>query len=334
MESEQLRSLLKIDEKRAEIAAIEQQMTGTDFWQNYQQANQLAGRLARLKSIVDDYELLQLGNLPENEKKEIERQLKIAATLSGQYDDHSAILSVHAGAGGTEAQDWTEMLWRMYQKFCQKQGWQWQTMEESKGAEAGLKSATARISGQFVFGYLKNEAGVHRLVRISPFDADKARHTSFALLEVIPEIAVNDKELEIESKDLAVDFYRASGHGGQNVNKVETAVRLTHLPTGTIVNCQTERTQGRNREIALQILKGKLAALLLKEQKEKIDELRGAHQKIEWGSQIRSYVLHPYQLIKDHRTGYEDANTQNVLNGNLEGFIEAELLHFATKDIK
>lgn len=326
MDLTQLKALLKIDERKAEIATIEQQLARPDFWQDYQVANQLASRLAQLKSVVDDYELL-----PEN--PELYQKLKIAATLAGQYDDHSAILSVHAGAGGTEAQDWASILLAIYEKYCRQRSWRWELLEQSKGTEIGLKSAAVKISGEYVFGYLKKEAGVHRLVRISPFDADKARHTSFALIEVIPEIAVHDKNIEIDEKDLRINLFHASGHGGQNVNKVETAVRLTHLPTGLTVACQTERTQGRNREIALQILKGKLAALMITEHKKKIADLRGDYQKIEWGSQIRSYVLQPYQLVKDHRTGHEETNAQAVLNGNLQGFIEAELLHFANNKV-
>ncbi|KKP89169.1 MAG: Peptide chain release factor 2, partial [Berkelbacteria bacterium GW2011_GWA2_35_9] len=242
--------------------------------------------------------------------------------FDGEYDSSSAFLSLHSGAGGTESQDWAGILKRMYMRWAEKHNYSVEEIAESLGEEAGIKSATIKISGFQAFGYLKAEAGVHRLVRMSPFDSDKARHTSFALAEVVPEIdkAVED-DFKIDEKDLKVDTYRSGGAGGQNVNKVETAIRITHLPTGIVVTSQNERSQAQNRELAMKILLGKLIQLKIEKHKETIDELKGEHISVEWGSQIRSYVLAPYQMIKDHRTNFETSDTQGVLGGDLDDFM-------------
>jgi len=251
-------------------------------------------------------------------------ELELKAILSGPYDQNNGLLSLHAGAGGTEAQDWAEMLLRMFERFSERRGFKYQILEISPGGEAGIKSATIKISGPYAFGYLKSEAGVHRLVRLSPFDADKARHTSFVLVEVIPEIE-QTSNIEIDEKDLKIDVYRSRGHGGQGVNTTDSAVRITHNPTGIVVACQNERSQLQNKMTALKILQSRLLALKLKKQKEASDKLRGEHISAGWGNQIRSYVLHPYKQVKDHRTGFTSTNPEEVLNGNLDGFIESFL---------
>jgi len=241
--------------------------------------------------------------------------------LTGEYDRNSAILSFHAGAGGTDAQDWTEMLMRMYQRYAEKKKWKVSLIDESRGGEAGIKSATLEIIGQLAYGFLKAEAGVHRLVRISPFDAEKMRHTSFALVDVLPEIP--NIKMEIKDKDLKVENYRASGHGGQNIQKVESAVRITHLPTKIVVSCQVERSQAQNREKAMKILVSKIYQFNQAKKEEEKERIRGRVLPASWGYQARSYVLHPYKMVKDHRTNYEESDPQKVLNGGLDGFIEA-----------
>jgi peptide chain release factor 2 len=248
------------------------------------------------------------------------------AMLSGKYDTEDALLAIHAGAGGTDSQDWAEMLQRMYLRWAEQRNYKVEILDLTVGEEAGIKSTTLAISGQYAFGYLRSEKGTHRLVRISPFDSANRRHTSFVLVEVLPQINDdNAADIVINPKDLRVDIYKSSGAGGQSVQKNSTAVRMTHLPTGIVVTCQNERSQLQNRENALKVLKARLLELKAAEQKEELDGLRGEYTKAEWGSQIRSYVLHPYQLVKDHRTEYETGNTQAVLDGDLDSFMEAYL---------
>lgn len=251
-------------------------------------------------------------------------KLTLETLLSGHYDKNNAIMTFHAGAGGTEAQDWCEMLIRMYQMWAQKNGYSFDTMDILPGDDAGVKSATVSISGLNAYGYLKSEKGVHRLVRISPFDASGRRHTSFASIEVMPEIN-DDIEIDIRSEDLRVDTYRASGAGGQHINKTDSAIRITHIPTGVVVSCQTQRSQHQNREYAMKMLKSKLAEIAEQQQKEKIEDIKGVQKEIAWGSQIRSYVFHPYNLVKDHRTSFEMGNIGAVMDGDLNGFINAYL---------
>ena len=250
--------------------------------------------------------------------------MEIKTLLSGKYDQNNAIITLHPGAGGTESQDWAEMLYRMYTRWATSHGYIVKELDYLEGDEAGIKSVTALIEGEYAYGYLKAEKGVHRLVRISPFDAGGRRHTSFASLEVLPEIT-DDIQIDINPDDLRIDTYRASGAGGQHINKTSSAVRITHIPTNTVVACQSERSQIQNRETAMKMLKSKLLNLKEKEQKETIDELKGVQKDIAWGSQIRSYVFCPYTLVKDHRTNYEVGNVESVMDGNIDGFIEAYL---------
>lgn len=259
-------------------------------------------------------------------------ELELEILLSGQYDRNNAILTLHAGAGGTEAQDWVSMLYRMYIRWAERRGYKVETMDLLPGDEAGIKSATISIAGENAYGYSKSEKGVHRLVRISPFDASGRRHTSFASVDVIPEVAEDDSEIKIDPDELRVDTYRSSGAGGQHVNKTSSAIRITHLPTGIVVACQSERSQIQNRAYAMRVLQAKLLELKRQQQEEEISEIRGEQQEIAWGSQIRSYVFHPYNMVKDHRTNVETANVLAVMDGEIDDFIAAYLQK--TKNVK
>ena len=281
----------------------------------------------------DALELAQLGD--ESLRAELDTEVSVIETelekrsftamLSGRYDHDSAILAIHAGAGGTDSQDWAAMLERMYLRWAESRGFQTEMLDITEGEEAGIKSVTIAVDGESAFGYLRSEKGVHRLVRLSPFDAAHRRHTSFALVEVLPQVAMDEAEIDIDPGDIKVDVFRSSGAGGQNVQKNATAVRITHLPTGIVVTCQNERSQTQNREFAMRILRARLLELKQAEKEEERAVLRGEYTKAEWGSQIRSYVLHPYQMVKDHRTDHETGNTQAVLDGDLDEFMESYL---------
>ena len=283
--------------------------------------------------VNDALELAQLGDESlradlETETSALESDLEkrsFTTMLSGKYDRDPAILAIHAGAGGTDSQDWAAMLERMYLRWAEERGFGTEILDITEGEEAGIKSVTISVNGEYAFGYLRSEKGVHRLVRLSPFDAAHRRHTSFALVEVLPQVAMDDAEIEIDPSDIKMDVYRSSGAGGQNVQKNATAVRITHIPTGIVVTCQNERSQTQNREFAMRILRARLLELRQAEKEEERAVLRGEYTKAEWGSQIRSYVLHPYQMVKDHRTEYESGNTQAVLDGSLDEFMEAYL---------
>jgi peptide chain release factor 2 len=284
---------------------------------------QRIGDALELAQLEDESLRADLEVETESIEKEVE-QREFYAMFAGRFDHGDALLAIHAGAGGTDSQDWAEMLERMYLRWAETHGFKAEILDTSEGEEAGIKSATIAIDGSYAYGYLRPEKGVHRLVRLSPFDAAHRRHTSFVLVEVLPQVE-DDREVEINPNDLRIDTYRSAGAGGQNVQKNDTAVRITHLPSGIVVTCQNERSQTQNRENAMRVLRARLLELKQQEQEEQMAELRGEFQKVEWGSQIRSYVLHPYQLVKDHRTGFESGNTQAVLNGDLDGFIEAYL---------
>jgi len=270
------------------------------------------------ESLENDLQKEVIALQEEIEKREFD------AMLSGEYDRGDALLAIHAGAGGNDAQDWAEILQRMYLRWGEKRGFKTETLDLTPGEEAGIKSTTISISGLYAYGYLRSEKGVHRLVRISPFDSSNRRHTSFALVEILPQVD-DDNDINLNPNDLRIDTFRSGGAGGQSVQKNDTAVRITHLPTGIVASCQNERSQTQNREMALKVLKGRLVALKQQERKGKIEELRGEYQKAEWGSQIRSYVLHPYHMVKDHRTDFEMGNTEAVLNGDLDPFIGSYL---------
>lgn len=326
---QELEQILKIEEKEAKIAEIEGEMQAADFWADQEKANTKTRELKNLKTEVEKFRTLEeLAELAEGEDlKSLEDELKkleIYTYFSGKYDDHSAIINFYAGAGGNDAQDWTEMLERMYLKWAENNEYGVKILSQSRGGIAGIKSATIEIDGNYAYGKLKKESGVHRLVRQSPFNAKDLRQTSFSLVEVMPKIE-KDNELRISDSDLRVDVFRAGGHGGQSVNTTDSAVRITHIPTGIVAQSQNERSQLQNKQNALSVLRARLAKLLEDQHKEKIEEIRGASVEPEWGSQIRSYVLHPYKQVKDHRTGYESKNPDAVLAGDLDGFIEAEI---------
>ena len=327
--------------QRAELEELKQLQQREDFWNDVataqkvsRQAKHIEDRLDFLAALEKDAEnLSELIALTDdqNDLMEVETELKalaekaetlhIETLLSGKYDGSDAILTLHAGAGGTEAQDWVSMLFRMYTRYAERRGYKTEVTDRLDGDEAGIKSVTFNVFGDNAYGYLKAEKGVHRLVRISPFDANKRRHTSFASLEVMPVID-NDTDIVVEDKDLKVDTYRSSGAGGQHINKTESAIRITHIPTGIVVSCQTQRSQIQNREQAMLMLKSKLAELREREQMEEAQSLKGDVKKIEWGSQIRSYVFCPYTLVKDHRTGFENSDINDVMDGNVQPFIE------------
>ena len=336
-----------VENKEKELKELESKTTENDFWNDTDNSSKVLKQINSLKSKVEGFKRLnnELNNLLEmsellqvEEDEELAKELlkstytlekdieklEITTLLSGKYDNNNAILTIHPGAGGTEAQDWAEMLYRMYTRWANANGYEVKELDYLEGDEAGLKSVTFSVNGDYAYGYLKGEMGVHRLVRISPFDAGGRRHTSFASVEVLPEIT-DDIELDINPDDIKMDVYRASGAGGQHINKTSSAVRLTHIPTGIIVACQTERSQFQNRDTAMKMLKSKLLNLKEKEQKDTIDELKGIQMDIAWGSQIRSYVFCPYTLVKDHRTNYEVGNVQAVMDGDLNGFIDSYL---------
>ena len=290
----------------------------------------LQKRVAETQELLDmavaesDEEMLaHVGEEAESILKELDTR-ELALSLNGPYDTRSAVLAIHAGAGGTESQDWAEMLMRMYLRWAETHGYGTEILDSMAGDGAGIKSATIEISGPNAYGYLRSERGVHRLVRISPFDAAHARHTSFALVEVMPE-AEAEVELDIKPEDLKIDIYHSAGHGGQNVQKVATAVRITHLPSGIVVTCQNERSQGRNKDLAMKVLEARLLEKQVEQRAEEQARIKGEHIEAGWGNQIRSYVLQPYRMVKDHRTGYETSNTAAVLDGDLDGFIQAYL---------
>ena len=311
----ELYELLKLEEKEARLTTIDAELADPSSWQDHERATKLGQERARINELLTEW--LEAETPASLEK------LERASLMNGQYDEGGAVLSIHAGTGGTEAMDWASMLERMYRRWAERNNVLTKELDRSVGEEAGIKSATYEIDGAWVYGRLKCEVGTHRLVRISPFDSDKSRHTSFALVEVVP--ILETATVEIDPKDLKVDFYRSGGHGGQNVNKVSTAVRLTHLPTGIVVNCQNERFQAQNREKAMQILTGKLVALQEQAHLSQVSDLKGEHRLAAWGNQIRSYVLQPYQLVKDHRTEYSETDPSAVLDGGIDGFIDAYL---------
>lgn len=342
-----LAEAIGLDNINREVNKLESQSSSPDFWNDVSNSQKVLKKISMLKSkssgykklfsaFEDAYALVEIADEAEdlslldeatqevnNVKKELESQ-RLQTLLTGEYDSNNAILTFHAGAGGTEAQDWAEMLYRMYCMWAESHNYKVKTLDYLDGEEAGLKSASVLIEGINAYGFLKSEMGVHRLVRISPFDSSGRRHTSFASLEVMPEIE-DDVNVEISPDDLKMDVYRASGAGGQHVNKTSSAVRLTHIPTGIIVACQNERSQHQNREMALKMLKSKLIEIKEREHLDKIEDIKGVPKEIGWGSQIRSYVFMPYTLVKDHRTGFEVGNVNAVMNGDIDGFINAYL---------
>jgi peptide chain release factor 2 len=345
--SDRSRSTFDVDSKRARLEELKKASAAEGFWDDPQGAQKVMAEMSRLSEDVKRYDdlsgrtsdagvMLELAadEADAAETESVEREvaaleseistLEVLALLGGEFDERPAILEVHAGEGGTDSQDWAEMLLRMYLRWAERRNFTTELLEASPGDEAGIKGATLTVRGRHAYGLLAAERGVHRLVRISPFDSAKRRHTSFASVDVTPEIE-DDVEIEINTDDLRVDTYRSSGAGGQHVNVTDSAVRITHLPTGIVVSCQNERSQMQNRAVAMRVLKSRLLVRALEEREAELEALRGAKQEIGFGSQIRSYVLHPYQMVKDHRTAVEVGNVQAVLDGDLDRFIAAEL---------
>ena len=351
-----LEKALGIPKAREELAALQKETEQDGFWNNLEHSQKVSQQIKRLEHRIRKQDRLnsewedtltlcemaqeeddasQLPDVIEGYEK-LEKEIserRLAALLSGEYDANNAILTFHAGAGGTEAQDWTEMLYRMYTRWAERHGYTYQLMDYEAGDEAGIKSATILIEGDNAYGYLKSENGVHRLVRVSPFDANARRQTSFAAVEVMPELE-DDSEIEIRPEDIEMQACRSSGAGGQHINKTSSAVRLIHKPTGIVTSCQTQRSQLQNREYAMEMLKAKLYQIALQQHKDKVDDIKGVQNEIAWGHQIRSYVFMPYTLVKDHRTNYESGNVQAVMDGDLDGFIYAYLKAFSRGELQ
>ncbi len=344
---ENLKEALAIDSLKAEVEVLEKESAAPDFWDDMENSQKVMQKIGSLKAKVTGYESLKsdyedalvMIELADEEGdlsllddctasvKDIETRVEdmtLSTLLSGEFDGKNALLTFHAGAGGTDAQDWAEMLFRMYNRWGERHGYKVSTLDYLDGDVAGIKSATILVEGENAYGYLKGEMGIHRLVRVSPFDSSGRRHTSFASVEVMPEID-DDVNVEIREEDIKMDVYRASGAGGQKVNKTSSAVRLTHIPTGIVVSCQIERSQHQNREVAMRMLKSKLVEIKERENLERIEDIKGDQKEIAWGSQIRSYVFMPYTLAKDHRTGFEMGNITAVMDGDIDGFINAYL---------
>ena len=337
-------SVFDLAAKSREAAALDEKSSAPSFWDDVRAAQATMQRLAALREEISLWESLQgrlhdalelamledegIAEALQQEVDALQRivdQRAFEAMMSGKYDSEHAILSIHAGAGGTESQDWAQMLLRMYLRWAEAHDFKVEIIDQMEGEGAGIKSATITVKGSYAYGYLQSERGVHRLVRISPFDANKRRHTSFALVEVVPDVQGEIAEIVIDEKDLEIDTYRSSGAGGQHVQKNETAIRIVHKPTGIVVTCQNERSQNQNRERAMQVLRARLLDLERRKQEEEFAKLKGAHVDVNFGSQIRSYVLHPYQLVKDHRTDHEVGNAAAVLDGRLDDFMESYL---------
>ena len=345
---EDLRGALKLESAQKEIEELEAASEREGFWNDVEKSQKVQKRLKTLKNKVENFQKLCAAwddmyticemAIEENDDSMLEEleseykqfsekveETRLGTLLTGEYDANNAILTFHAGAGGTEAQDWASMLYRMYNMWADRHGYKVRVMDYLDGDEAGIKSATIMIEGENAYGFLKSEHGIHRLVRVSPFDAAGRRHTSFAAVEVMPEISDDDNGIELRDEDIKMDVFRSSGAGGQKVNKTSSAVRLTHIPTGIVVSSQVERSHFQNLENCRNMLRARLAEIKEREHLEKISDIKGVQMKIEWGSQIRSYVFMPYQLVKDHRTNYENGNIDNVMNGDLDGFINAYL---------